>query len=240
MSTGTLWGSLFFIEKCFCSTLYFSENKRAFLVLRQTFWTWLSKLSSTCPQGHFEGLFFEQKLLSLLIMFGHWAKVLRPHGKIFSAFWRIFSRGLSELHSRCPGKYFEGKFLLNFFNAFRHWAKNFQAFVKTIFGGVCQNCIVKVQSFILSKKILEGFTIVSINFGFWAKNTFGFSAKCIWTGLLLLHFTCPQRQVEENRFFFKTLFFWSFFGDREKIFQASDSFSKHGCRNCSQLAHENF
>ena len=161
--------------------------------------------------------FFEQKLLSLLILFGHWAKIHRPHGKIFSAFWRNFSRGLSELHSRSPGKYFERKILLNFFNAFRHWAKNFQASVKTIFGAVCQNCIVKFQSFILSKKILEGFTNVSINFGFWAKILLAFRLNVFGRDCYFCILRVHKDKLKKIVFFFQNFFFGHFLEIEKKV-----------------------
>ena len=208
------------------------------MALRKRFWTWLSKPSSTCPQRHFERFFFEQKLLSLLIMFGHWAKIHRPHGKIFSAFWRFSSRGLSELHSRCPGKFFEGKFFSIFLTLPYIEQKIIRLLSKQFLEGFVESASWTSRASFWGKKI-EGFTNLFINFRFWAKILLAFRLNVFGRDCFFCILRVHKDKLKKN-VFFKTLFLWSFFGDREKSCQAFDSSFRHGCQNCSQLAHGNF
>ena len=208
MSTGALWGSLFVIEEKFLIYFIIFGEQASIFGPHANVLNMVVKTVFDVSTRTLWGYFFEQKLLSLLIMFGHWAKDHRPHGKIFSAFWRICSRGLSELHSMCPGKYFEGTFVLNFLTL---------SDTEQNFSGFCQNQCWRGLSKLHSKRPelhsewekFEGFTNLIIIFGFWPKILLAFRPDVFGRDCHFCILRVQKEMLKEN-VVFQNFIFWSF------------------------------
>ena len=82
MFIGSFW-RFFYWKALFILCRSLSENLIAFF--SKSFWTWFSKMHSTCPKDSFDEkfVFFFKKKRKFLNVLWHWAKNCRPAAEIF-------------------------------------------------------------------------------------------------------------------------------------------------------------
>ena len=118
----------------------FSDRKRKkYRRLVRTYSAWLSKLHSTCPQGHFSA---EMDVLKFLNSFPDIER------KVFGLLWNSFQPGCQNCILLVQKKFFERYFFWKksiVFIIIGHWSKNIPLLVKKIFSAECRNCILRAH-----------------------------------------------------------------------------------------------
>ena len=216
----TLWGKLIYWTKSFRVFIIpgpwakiYQPYEEIFRLSVRLFSRRFFKLHSTCPENHWEGIFF---LEVFFIVFGHWAKIFRASVEFFL---RACQNCIVSIRKNLSSK---KQWQFHGFWAVSDFEQKTFGFLSKIFRRDCQICILRVQRNTLKKNLFFENFLPLVFFGPW-EESFRHSGNNFKKLLWKLLSTCPWDKLEET-FLLKILCFWSSLENESKVLRLLSTF----------------